>query len=385
MKPNNYTREGLRIVVVGLRFGESFVPIYRDHPDVAEVAVCDLDADLVARVADEHGISRRYTDLDAVLADDSVDAVHLVTNLPFHADQTVASLRAGKHTACAIPAAVTVEDLWRVVEAEDESGKNYMMMETAVYNRQFFIARRMMDNDEFGPVTYARGTHFQDMSGWPEYWRGFPPMHNMTHAISPILALLGTHATTVRALGGGLLPADEHGKYGNPFPATTAQFELAGTSAVADVTRSLFQTARSYTESFSVYGARSSFEWAQLESEDPIVFTMGEEIEGHRERPVTAKRIVPAYDEAELLPQPIRHYAHRGHGGAEVYLVHEFISSIVEGRPSAIDSRTAAAWTAAGIVAHDSALAGGEVLSIPNFSDLAPLGRSHETAVTAQQ
>ena len=33
----------IRVAVVGLRFGASFVPIYRDHPDVESVAICDLD------------------------------------------------------------------------------------------------------------------------------------------------------------------------------------------------------------------------------------------------------------------------------------------------------------------------------------------------------
>jgi hypothetical protein len=57
-----------------------------------------------------------------------------------------------------------------------------------------------------------------------------------------------------------------------------------------------------------------------------------------------------------------------GHGGSHPYLVHEFISSIVEERPPAIDAVTSAAWTAPGIVAHESALRGGERLEVPAFA-----------------
>jgi hypothetical protein len=49
--------------------------------------------------------------------------------------------------------------------------------------------------------------------------------------------------------------------------------------------------------------------------------------------------------------------------------VHEFVRSIIEDRPSAIDAVTAANWTAAGICAHESALRGGAAVEIPRFGD----------------
>ncbi|MAT06970.1 MAG: hypothetical protein CL424_18205, partial [Acidimicrobiaceae bacterium] len=58
------------------------------------------------------------------------------------------------------------------------------------------------------------------------------------------------------------------------------------------------------------------------------------------------------------------------HGGSHPHLVHEFVSAITEGRPPAIDAVVGARWTAPGIVAHQSALAGGEALSVPEFADL---------------
>jgi hypothetical protein len=46
-------------------------------------------------------------------------------------------------------------------------------------------------------------------------------------------------------------------------------------------------------------------------------------------------------------------------------MVHEFVSAIVESRPSAIDADKAANWTMAGICAHDSAMQNGEKVTIP--------------------
>jgi predicted dehydrogenase len=377
----------MRVVVVGLEFGAEFVPIYADHPGVTSVGVADLRADLAGRVARQFSVDHVYADLDAALADPAVDAVHLVTGLTAHADQVVRALNAGKHVACTVPMALSFDDLARIVAARRAAGTTYMMMETAVYTREFLWARDLAVSGALGRVSYARGTHFQDMTGWPSYWRGLPPMYYATHAVAPILALLGTRATTVRALGGGRLDPANQGSYGDSFPVQSALVEVAGQDTVVEITRSLFQLARSYTESFSIYGDQQAIEWPQLEAtEQPVLFTLGPPGAEGRGRPVTATR-VEAPDRADLLPEPIRRYTrqfthapggdggegHRsfvqggGHGGSHPHLVHEFVSSVRAGRPPFVDDVTAANWTATGLAAHASALRGGQRVAVPDF------------------
>jgi len=55
------------------------------------------------------------------------------------------------------------------------------------------------------------------------------------------------------------------------------------------------------------------------------------------------------------------------HGGSHPHLVHEFVSSVADGRPPEIDAHRAAGVTAPGIVAHLSALRGGAELTIPQY------------------
>lgn len=375
-------RPPVDVAVVGLEFGAEFAPIYADHPDVGTVTVCDLDGARAADVAERFGSSRTAPDLDAVLADDSIDAVHLVTGLRDHAEHTVRALEAGKHVACTVPMGLTIDELRRIVDAKRAAGRTYMMMETAVYTREFLYVRDLVRSGAFGTLSYGRGTHFQDMSGWPSYWRGLPPMHYMTHAVAPLLSLIGTRASSVRALGSGRLTPEQEGDYGNPFPVETAIFTLADSDVVIDITRSLHGTARSYTESFSLYGDQLGFEWPQLEGqEEPVLFEAAGP-RAHRGRDVDAKRqSVP--DRADLLPPSIARYTrqfvhagseHRsfvqggGHGGSHPHLVHEFIDSIVTGRRPVVDEIVAADWTAAGICAHESAMAGGAIVPVPSFS-----------------
>jgi predicted dehydrogenase len=373
-------RDALRVAVVGLEFGAEFVPIYRDHPHVDQVAIVDRRTDLAERVSDAFRIEKVFGSLDEALADPEIDAVHIVTGLADHADHVVAALESGKHVACTVPMALSFEDIQRIVDARTRSGRNYMMMETAVYTREYFYAQEMMRAGAFGDIAYARGTHFQDMTSWPGYWLGLPPMFYATHAVSPILRLLDARATSVRALGGAPLRPENSGPYGNPFSVESALVELEGRSTVVELTRSLYQLARPYTESFSIYGDKQGFEWPQLEDsgELPLVFRMGEPLSG-RGRPVEAERVVVP-DRSDLLPEPIRPYTRRiadadhrsfiqggGHGGSHPHLVNEFVTSIREGRPPSVDDRRAANWTATGIAAHQSALASGEAVEIPRF------------------
>ena len=90
-------------------------------------------------------------------------------------------------------------------------------------------------------------------------------------------------------------------------------------------------------------------------------------------------------DYAHLLPEPIQPFTTGGvydvegethmsftqgggHGGSHPHLAHEFVMSIVEDRepfPNAVES---ANWTCTGICAHDSALRGGEIVRLPEFT-----------------
>ena len=129
-----------------------------------------------------------------------------------------------------------------------------------------------------------------------------------------------------------------------------------------------------YTESFHVYGERKSFEWQQLESEKPVLFSMAFDPNAEhvmndygRGGLVTEERIdVPDY--ADRLPEEIGRFTRQTvYDASNPHLVHEFVRSILEDRdpvPSDIDG---AYWTGVGICAHQSAMEGGVVKQVPVF------------------
>jgi predicted dehydrogenase len=373
----------LHVGVVGLHFGAAFLPIYQHHPAVRVVSIADADPARLARVGDQFGVSRRHAGLDGLLADPDVDAIHLLTPVSFHASQAVAVLRAGKHCACAVPMAVTLDDLRAIITAQEASGAQYMMMETTVFSREYFYVRGLLDAGQLGDLTFYRGFHLQDLDGFPSYWRAYPPMHYVTHALSPALALTGSTVSSVQCLGSGQLTAERLGDYDNPFPLEAGLFRLRDHDVTADIVMSFFQTARAYTEGFSVYGSRISVEWPEAEGGPLQVHEFGAIPAGGRGRSVSV-RDVEAPDRADLLPPEIAGFTRptritpqpglapvdvgAGHGGSHPHLVHEWLTSIQSGRPPLVDARTAAAWTAPGICAHASALAGGQLAEVPDFT-----------------
>jgi predicted dehydrogenase len=285
---------------------------------------------------------------------------------------SLASLNAGKHTACTVPMAITKEDCLKIVAARNKSSKVYMMMETAIFTREFLYVKELVESGKLGKIQFLRGSHQQNMSlpGWPEYWYGFPPMHYATHAISPLLALAKKKVESVVCQGSGTIRKEYAERYNAPFAIETAQLKLRDSDLACEVTRSLFDTTRQYRESFDVYGTKLSFEWEQLAGEKPVIYSGYED----------AKRIeIPDY--AYLLPKEIAHYTTKGvydeehehtsfvqgagHGGSHPHLVHEFIRAILEERKSYADASVAANWAMAGICAHESAMKGGDRIEIP--------------------
>ncbi len=363
----------IRVAIVGLGFGAEFIPIYQAHPHAEMYAVCRRSKKDLDECGDKFGIKARYTSFDDLLKDPNVDAVHINSPIADHAPQSIAALQAGKHVASTVPAATTVDECKQIVEAQRKSGKVYMMMETVVYSREYLFVKELFDKGELGRIQFMRGSHQQDMEGWPGYWEGFPPMHYATHCVSPCLALVGKHAESVVCHGSGRIDEKLIPKYGSPFAIETATFKIRDSDVCAEVTRSLFNVARQYRESFDAYGDKKSFEWQQVENEEPVIHTRG------LPEPQIPKRVkVPDY--ASRLPEPLRKFTGAihdpthlsfiqgaGHGGSHPHLAHNWLMAIRGERPPMPDAETSVNWTMVGICAHQSALKGGERIQIPRF------------------
>lgn len=375
----------LRVAIIGLGFGAEFIPIYQNYPGAEMYAICRRDSKGLNEAGDKYNIPVRYTDYQQVLDDPNIDAVHINSPIPDHGWMSVAALKAGKHVACTVPMGTSVEECRAIVEAQRASGKTYMMMETVVYSREYLYVKDLYDKGVLGRLQFLRGSHMQDMDGWPNYWPGLPPMWYATHCVSPCLAILSEPgkpalADSVVCHGSGRISEELISNYGSPFAIESATFKIKGSDVVAEVTRSLFDTARQYRESFDAYGSKASFEWQLAENQQPLIHTKSSTEKPISEPEIAQETTVP--DFAHLLPEGIQKFTMPaaiqdadhlsflqggGHGGSHPHLVHAFIQAVLGNKAAFPDAETSANWTMVGICAHESAMSGGDRVQIPNF------------------
>jgi predicted dehydrogenase len=372
------SRRKINVALVGLGFGAEFIPIYQRHPQARVHAICQRSQSKLDAIGDAFGIERRYDDYKALLMDPEVDAVHINTGIPDHAWMTLAALKAGKHVACTVPMATSIEDCKKIVDAVKKSKLRYMMMETVVYAREYLFIKELLEKGKLGKLQFLQASHQQDMDGWPHYWPGLPPMWYATHCVGPVLGLAGQPAEYVSCFGSGTVRPELVEHHNSPFAVETAHIKIANSDLTARIIRSLFDTARQYRESIDVYGTKKSFEWTLIENQKHVLHTA-------KKAESEIPELIEVPDYAKRLPKAIRDFTTKGvydmagtthlsftqgagHGGSHPHLAHEFVSALIEDRepfPNAVQS---ANWTATGLCAHQSALKGGAIVKLPAWS-----------------
>jgi len=368
----------IKIAIIGLGFGAEFIPIYKKYPNAELVAVCQRKEEKLNEIADAFEVEKRYTSYEELLKDPDIDAVHINTPIPNHGEQSIQALKAGKHVACTVPMATTVEECEEIVRLTQETGLTYMMMETVVYAREFLYMKELYDTGELGKIQFLKASHQQDMDGWPDYWPGLPPMYYATHCVGPVLGITRSDAEYVSCFPSGTIREELHKHYNSPYAVETTHIKLHNSDLSAQVYRSLFDVARQYRESFEVYGEKKSVEWPLIEGKPLVVHTAKKpenEIPEEVESP----------DYAKLLPEPIQRFTTKGvydsddrqhlsftqgagHGGSHPHLVHEFLDALLNERQPYPNAKQSANITCVGILSHESAKKGGEIIRLPEFT-----------------
>ena len=138
------------------------------------VAVCDPDADRAGRVAAASDC-RSFPDLDALLAADRPDVVHICTPHHLHAPMAITCLQADVNVLLEKPVATTVADAQAVVRAAEDSSAQVGVCFQNRYNATSSAIRGVLDRAELGPLLGGRGAvdWFRDEAYYRRSpWRG---------------------------------------------------------------------------------------------------------------------------------------------------------------------------------------------------------------------
>jgi predicted dehydrogenase len=320
---------------------------FQKHPNVEIVAVTDIVPEKCQALAEVVGCTKTYPSAEEMVKDDRIEAVFIATDAPSHARLCVEALKHGKHVASAVPAVFgSLEEAHTLFEAVKSTGLKYMMFETSYFHEDLYAMRQIYKAGGLGKLLYSEGEYFHYMpTPIDSYkgWRiGLPPQWYPTHSNAYYVGVTGGSFTEVCCMAmpsvvDHLKPANN--VYKNPFGTEIALFRTSegGMSRMGVA----WDSPGTGGEMGRIRGQKGSYygKYDGLEKDLPDL-----------RRPP--------------LPPGV---AAGGHGGSHGYLMNEFVTAILENRKPLVDVGQALNMTVAGIVAHKSALKGGELMKIPQF------------------
>ncbi|MBN2309676.1 MAG: Gfo/Idh/MocA family oxidoreductase [Candidatus Hydrogenedentes bacterium] len=387
---------GLSLGLVGLgSFGSSFAPLFKSHPLVDRIALCDREPERIREFADRPSFQDKFSPKDAYDTLDDIckadlDALVIITQPWLHAPQAIQAMESGKHVYSAVPLTYLpdgdeiLEWCDKVIAACQRTGRHYMLGETTVYRPEAMYCRRRAGEGAFGAFVHAEGEYYHpfDSPGcdlrdvrkrrlasragqeWIAIARAYrdrgvlsSPMHYPTHSVSGPLNVMKAYAVKVCAWGFG--PAAQDAYFEDTlFSDETALFHLSnGATMRISEYREVGHTG---SETFRVFGTEGTFRedaWVDKAARTPL------SVDDMRDP------LPPEVEEAFRAGLDGARDVYGGHGGSHAFLVHEFVDAIARERTPAVSAWDAARYMAAGVTAHKSAARDGEVLEVPDWGD----------------
>lgn len=178
----------LRVGVIGLGMGRHHVVAFNAHPHARVVALCDLDADRLASIGDEHAIDARYDDAAKMLAEQDLDIVSVATPNRFHHPLTLQAIEAGAHVLCEKPMAMNAAEGREMVDAASAAGRKLAIHYNHRQRADVQVMGRYIEAGELGQVYFVRTT-WHRRRGIP----GRPTFVSRQHSGGGCLIDLGVH------------------------------------------------------------------------------------------------------------------------------------------------------------------------------------------------
>jgi predicted dehydrogenase len=367
----------IHIGIIGGGFGSNF--FFHEEPNCIVEAVSDLRADRRELLMKVYKCNKSYPSLEKLILDPKIDAVFIATEAPNHHRHVMAALDAGKHVLCTVPCVMTLEDCETLRDEVKRTGLTYMMAETSYYRQNTISVRKFYQEGKFGQIISAAAeynhpgleSYFFESNGASTWRHGLPPMNYPTHCTSFLVSVTGERLTSVSCIGwGDDSPILKNNRYENPFWNETAFFETNQKRPFRVEVN--WKGAYRGTERGEWRGSKMSFFSPHGEGGDSTIVKISDQT-GHDEGGfVQGANIIETYKQplwwkTDMLPKPLQHDSGCGHGGSHTFITHEFIDALINNRQPTVNIYEAIAYTVPGIVAHQSALKGGEYMKIPNF------------------
>lgn len=202
----------VRVGFIGLGMrGPGAVERFIHIPGTKIVALCDLLPENVAKcqkMLEKAGLpaAAEYTDAEDAWKElcerDDIDLVYIATDWKHHAKMGVYAMEQGKHTAIEVPSAMTLDEIWTLIDTSERTRKHCMQLENCVYDFFEMNTLNMAQQGLFGEVLHVEGSYIHNLKDfWPYYWNNWRLEYNhenrgdvyATHGMGPACQLLDMH------------------------------------------------------------------------------------------------------------------------------------------------------------------------------------------------
>ena len=205
----------VRVAFIGLGMrGSGAVHRYTFLEGVKVVALCDVVPENIERAnktLEERGFSKAeaYTgpeDWKKICERPDVDLVYVCTHWDLHAPIGVYAMEQGKHVALEVPAALTIEECWQLVNTAEKTRRHCIQLENCNYDFFEMATHQMARQGLFGEIVHAEGAYIHDLrflnfDDTTGYWNMWRLEHNArengnlypTHGLGPIAHILDIH------------------------------------------------------------------------------------------------------------------------------------------------------------------------------------------------
>jgi predicted dehydrogenase len=214
----------IRTAVVGLGTRSlNWISILQRIGGYRIVAICDpilpFHDRAKARLTEPGGV-RTFIRYEDVLADPGVDAIALTVRCEEQGEMAARGLEAGKHVHMEVPGAHRMEDCWRIVSAQERSGRVFQLAEQVRYAGFVEAWKNLVAEGRLGRITFCEGQYFHYYTGKsfldpatgrfyapeevaahpearPAWLQRMPPIHYLPHDLGPLLKVLDDRVTEV--------------------------------------------------------------------------------------------------------------------------------------------------------------------------------------------
>ncbi|WP_281322956.1 Gfo/Idh/MocA family protein [Flavobacterium aestivum] len=201
----------VRVAYIGLGMrGSGAVERMTHIKGVEIVAVCDMLEDRT-KAANATLVKRGFPKAQEFFGADSwkkvtalpnVDLVYIATDWKNHANIGVQAMKDGKHVVIEVPGALTMDEIWELINTSEKTRKHCMQLENCVYDFFELTSLNMAQQGLFGEVLHAEGSYIHNLEPyWEDYWNNWRLDYNKahrgdiyaTHGMGPACLALNIH------------------------------------------------------------------------------------------------------------------------------------------------------------------------------------------------